>query len=588
MTASTRRWPAAYSDNDRGCKSSTSSTTDVNYDGATTFSDWAVFSPALVAADDVITTTEDTQIIFSPMDNDLILSAYDSEIYGVGSSNVPGASTSISGTTQIVYTPKANYSGEDSFTYTVYASGSPDDTATITVTVTAVDDAPVITQGAAVTVTMSEDGDPTAFDLTLDASDVDAGSVLTWSVQSQAGNGDAVAAGTGLTLTVDYTPTTDFFGNDSFVVMVSDGALTDTIDVNVVVQSVNDAPEILQGNAFTVTMSEDGSPTPFTLTLNGSDIEGNNLAWSVPDQPDHGAASVTPNGAYTGTVNYTPTVNYNGADSFSVVLADGNTGVYTATVNVTVEAVNDAPTISQGDAVTVTMSENGSPTPFALSLSATDAENPEATLQWRIKTQPGKGVADVETATDRTVIDTITRTVSYSPNADWVGSDSFVVEVSDGALTDAITVNVIVEAVDDPTATPTATSTATNTAIPPTATATATNTAIPPTATATASSTAIPPTATATASSTTIPPTATATASSTAIPPMATATASSTTIPPTATATATPTATATNTPQPSGPLAVNDAAGVLEGESVDIAVLPTITIPPVRASPSSR
>ena len=44
-----------------------------------------------------------------------------------------------------------------------------------------------------------------------------------------------------------------------------------------------------------------------------------------------------------GTLSYTPNENYNGTDVITYEISDGNGGVDTATVSVTVEAVNDAP-----------------------------------------------------------------------------------------------------------------------------------------------------------------------------------------------------------------------------------------------------
>src|SRR5207247_2521603 len=45
-----------------------------------------------------------------------------------------------------------------------------------------------------------------------------------------------------------------------------------------------------------------------------------------------------------GTVTYTPDANYNGPDSFIYTISDGQGGGTSATVNVDVTAVNDAPT----------------------------------------------------------------------------------------------------------------------------------------------------------------------------------------------------------------------------------------------------
>ena len=80
---------------------------------------------------------------------------------------------------------------------------------------------------------MSENGNPTPFALTLHATDAN-GDPLTWSILTPATHGTAsVGAGTGV---VAYTPAPNYDGTDTFVVQVSDGALTDSIIVNVTVE----------------------------------------------------------------------------------------------------------------------------------------------------------------------------------------------------------------------------------------------------------------------------------------------------------------------------------------------------------------
>ncbi len=116
------------------------------------------------------------------------------------------------------------------------------------------------------------------------------------------------------------------------------------------VQSVNDAPSITEGASKAVTMSEDGSPTPFSLTLNATDVEGDTLTWSIDGAgASQGAAGIIApaTGNSTGVI-YTPNANYFGSDSFVVKVVDGNGGSDTITVNVTIEPVNDAPSFTKG------------------------------------------------------------------------------------------------------------------------------------------------------------------------------------------------------------------------------------------------
>ncbi|WKZ42157.1 MAG: MBG domain-containing protein [Anaerolineales bacterium] len=102
--------------------------------------------------------------------------------------------------------------------------------------------APVITEGADIGVTMSKNGFPDKFALTLNATDAE-DHTLTWSIQTQAGNGTATASGDGNSKVIAYAPTLNFSGADSFVVRVTDqlGAFDD-ITVNVTVSAGGDFP----------------------------------------------------------------------------------------------------------------------------------------------------------------------------------------------------------------------------------------------------------------------------------------------------------------------------------------------------------
>ena len=96
---------------------------------------------------------------------------------------------------------------------------------------------PVITEGAAISRPMSVNGKPTAFSLTLHATDINSADILTWSISvppSVVGS-TASASGTGSSMLIHYTPKHNYVGADHFTVQVSDGLLTDTIIVNVTV-----------------------------------------------------------------------------------------------------------------------------------------------------------------------------------------------------------------------------------------------------------------------------------------------------------------------------------------------------------------
>ena len=174
-------------------------------------------------------------------------------------------------------------------------------------------------------------------------------------------------------------------------------------------------------------ISEDGSSTVDVL-VNDVDVDGDSLTVVSVTQGSNGL--VTDNG--DGTVTYTPDSDWNGVDSFTYTITDG-LATDTATVTVTVAAVNDFPVaVDDSDSI----SEDGSSTVDVL---ANDSDVDGDVLFVVSVVQPAGG----------TVIDNGDGTVTYTPDADWNGVDSFSYIVSDGALTDTATVTVTVTAVND-------------------------------------------------------------------------------------------------------------------------------------------
>ena len=115
-------------------------------------------------------------------------------------------------------------------------------------------------------------------------------------------------------------------GNDNF----DDAILTITVT------GANDAPII---SALTITTNEDIATSG---QLVASDLDASDtLTFSVDGTPANGSVIVNAGGSFT----YTPNANFNGTDSFDVVIDDGNGGTDTETVTVTVNAENDAPTL---------------------------------------------------------------------------------------------------------------------------------------------------------------------------------------------------------------------------------------------------
>src|SRR5207249_3417936 len=225
--------------------------------------------------------------------------------------------------------------------------------ATVGITITPVNDAPLANDQS---VTTPED---TSTNLVLTGSDVEG--PITFAILSGPTNGVLSLLNTN-TGAVTYTPNTNYNGPDSFAFTVSDGSLLATGTVSITVTPVNDPPI---ANNQSVTTPED---TATNLVLTASDVDGNPLTFVIVSGPTNGVLSAV--NMNTGAMTYTPNTNYNGGDSFTFLVNDGLTNSATATVSITVTAINDAPVANNQS---VTTPED---TSTNLVLSGSDVEGP--------------------------------------------------------------------------------------------------------------------------------------------------------------------------------------------------------------------
>ncbi|MFL6195457.1 MAG: Ig-like domain-containing protein, partial [Thermoanaerobaculia bacterium] len=313
----------------------------------------------------------------------------------------------------VKYVPAANYNGSDSFTYTI-SDGTVTATATVSITVTPVNDAPVAVNDTA---TVAEDG---SVDVAVLANDTDVdGDALTVSSVTQGTDG---AVSINADNTVRYVPAANYGGSDSFTYTVSDGnGGSATATVTITVTSVNDAPV---ANADSATVAEDGNVNVAVLA-NDTDLDGDTLTVSSVTQGAHGTVSINPDK----TVKYTPAANYNGSDSFTYTVSDGNGGSATASVAVTVSSVNDAP-VANADSATV--AEDGT---VNITVLGNDTDADGDTLSVASVTQGAHGTVSINPD----------KTVKYTPAANYNGADSFTYTASDGnggSATATVTINV--------------------------------------------------------------------------------------------------------------------------------------------------
>ena len=319
----------------------------------------------------------------------------------------------------VKYTPAANYSGPDTFTYTASDGNGGTATGTVTITVTSVNDAPMANADSA---TVAEDGNVNVAVLGNDT-DVD-GDTLTVASVTQGAHGAVVI---NPDKTVKYTPAANYSGPDTFTYTASDGnGGTATATVTITVTSVNDAPV---ANADSATVAEDGNVN-ISVLGNDTDADGDTLTVALVTQGAHGTVAINPDK----TVKYTPAANYNGPDTFTYTVSDGNDGSATTTVTITVTAVNDAP-VANSDSTTIP--EDGTVNVTVL-VNDTDADGD--TLS----------VTSITSAAHGTVGINPDKTVRYTPTPNYNGPDSLTYTVSDGHGDSATaTVTITVTSVND-------------------------------------------------------------------------------------------------------------------------------------------
>jgi uncharacterized repeat protein (TIGR01451 family) len=399
-----------------------------------------------VAADDSGATDEDTALtVAAPgvLSNDADADASDTlTVVAYDASSANGASVTVNPDGSFSFDPttaatlQALAVGEtlvDSFSYTISDGNGGSATATVSVTVSGVNDPPVAADDSAaadedtlLTVAapgvLSNDGDADASD-TLAVTAYDASS----------------ANGAGVTVNPDGSFSFDPTGSatlqalavgetlvDSFSYTISDGnGGSATATVSVIVSGVNDPPVAVDDSAAT----DEDVAVVVDVLANDSDMDTPILFVAAVGQAANGLTSINPDFSVT----YTPTADFNGADTFTYTVGDGDGGNDTASVTITVNPVNDDPT-AQDDLFVAP--ENSVNNVLDVRDNDTDAPDSGETLTIVALGTPDQGGS---ATTDGA-------TVVYTPVSGFAGTETFTYTIGDGnGGSDAATVTVVVD-----------------------------------------------------------------------------------------------------------------------------------------------
>ncbi len=409
---STRHWLGSYDLVAIYNQAFDASEVEQNYLAGASFGD--IPTNALpVAVNDSGTVEEDSQLTLNVLANDSDADNDNLTLVSV----LPGnnGTTSIEGG-QIVYTPTANFSGTDSFDYTVSDGQGGTDTATVTITVNSVNDDPVAVDDTATT---DQDSSLLVPVLSND-SDVEGDTLTVLSATAGSAGSTAIENNQ-----IRYTPDAGFVGDDSFSYTVEDGnggSATATVNITVTESTSspgNTAPVAVNDSS---TLQEDSQLT-LNVLANDSDADDDSLSLVSVLPGNNGTTSIEGD-----QVVYTPTANFSGTDSFDYTVSDGQGGTDTATVTITVNNVNDDP-VAVDD--TATTDQDSS---LLVPVVANDTDVEGDTLTIVSATAGSAGSTAIEN-----------NQIRYTPDAGFVGDDSFSYTVEDGnGGTATATVNVTV------------------------------------------------------------------------------------------------------------------------------------------------
>ena len=242
----------------------------------------------------------------------------------------------LSGTApNLTYTPTSGYDGTDSFTFTV----TDNDTgvsiaAAVGITITNVN---ILPTANAQTLSTNED---TPLSISLSGSDSD-GSIVSYQVGTPS---HGVLSGTAPNLT--YTPTTGYDGSDSFSFTVTDNDSGVSVEgiISITVSNANELP-IANNDAVSVQSNSQGNS--INVLGNDTDADGDDLM-VIEASAMHGIVSINNDGSLT----YTPNSDFSGEDTISYDINDGNNGIASAVVIVTIAEPENLPPVAIDDVFT--------------------------------------------------------------------------------------------------------------------------------------------------------------------------------------------------------------------------------------------
>ncbi|KPA15382.1 outer membrane adhesin-like protein, partial [Candidatus Magnetomorum sp. HK-1] len=303
----------------------------------------------------------------------------------------------LSGTYPVyLYSPDAHFNGSDNFTFWV-SDGSETSQITVTLNIQPVNDPPMVSD---INDIVTEEDVSVTIDL--NASDIDS-LTLSYRVSVLPEHGSFELKDK----QIIYTPNKDFFGSDIMSYQAYDGyTYSNQASIRLTITGGNDPPHVLSDK---IIIDEDQQ---YSGKLFGTDEENDSLTFLIQTHPEKGQINLN---SQTGTYTYIPAENYFGSDIFSFYASDGKLNSEPAQISITIQPVNDAPTVSD-----LNMNLNEDERSQEYQLIASDIDN--LTMTYQLKDLPQKG---------EITLDALTGKFTYMPGLNENGSDVFTYKVTD-------------------------------------------------------------------------------------------------------------------------------------------------------------
>jgi hypothetical protein len=367
------------------------------------------------------------------------------------------------------YVPNQDWNGEDTFTYVASDGIYSSNTATVTITVNSVNDPPlfnwpngssevlqqyprdedsmtvnsfiistssIITNSTFINELYNAYGEDDEDIYVIVKDIVENGTMYFWVNNANPAQSNVVAlndtikvkspTGTGVQGHFYYIANENYHGEETFSVSTWDGINKgEQIDFELTINPVNDAPV---ANDITNQVTNENRMMQLDITLDATDVEDDDLTYILVSEGNDGTAGIT-----NDVLTYTPNQDWNGTTTLLYKANDGSLDSNTATVTITVNSVNDVPVTSN---ITQTQDEDNSE---ASDLSSFTSDIDGDDLTYSIVTDATNGTTSIDGSI-----------VTYTPNANFHGTDSYTYKANDGTDdSNTSTVTITVASVND-------------------------------------------------------------------------------------------------------------------------------------------